>query len=91
MNTKTASMFIAKLAAATLICSASAQATVYHLVCRGSISGNTAILTETYASSNGSPEAKVKYNFEPYAGPTSSIKKTALISLRDNVRGLKVY
>jgi len=73
MNTKRSCSFIT-LAAALGFC-ASAHATVYHLVCRGSLSGNTAIITETFANSSGSPEAKVQYNFERYAGSASSIKK----------------
>lgn len=72
---KIRSLFSASLLISSLIVCASAQATVYHLICRGSASGNTSMTVRTLPSDDGTLEAQIQYRFERFAGAKADIRK----------------
>ena len=72
MNSKR--FFIHLFAIVTLGFGATANATVYHLICRGSISGNTNLTVEAFPDADNTMGTWIHYQFQRYTGSKASVK-----------------
>jgi len=71
---KTRRALSAVLAITTFGLCVSAHATVYHLICRGSISGNTNLTVEAFPDTGDTMGSWIHYRFQRYTGSKASVK-----------------